>query len=103
MQTVILLPGELRAFLQERGLPEENLATEPLEALEHDIADFNLVVCVNGSYKDYLTRVPFHTSALNWPVDGMQPEADRTAQYRSLRTLVDELLHLVAGEHLQRS
>jgi phosphate transport system protein len=96
-----LLSAELRSFLQERGLPEENLATEPLEALEHDIADYHLLVCLNGSYRDYVHRVPFHTSALNWVVDGMQPERDRTAQYRSLRGLIDDLLQLVAGEHLQ--
>jgi hypothetical protein len=97
-----LLSSELRAFLQDRGLPEQDLATEPLEALEHDIADYNLIVCLNGSYKDYIPRVPFHTSALNWSVEGLPPESDRTAQYRSLSTLVDDLLQLVAGEHLRR-
>jgi phosphate transport system protein len=96
-----LLSAELRAFLQERGLPEAELATEPLEALEHDFADYNLLVCLNGSYKDYVPRVPFHTSALNWAVDGMQPERDRTAQYRSLRSQIDDLMQLVAGEYLQ--
>jgi len=98
-----LVSGELRAFLQERGLPDEKLATEPLEALEHDIADYNIIVCLNGSYKNYLSRVPFHTSALDWSVEGMPPDEDRTAQYRSLLSLIDDLLQLVAGEHLQAS
>ncbi len=97
-----LVSGELRAFLQEHGLSDQDLATEPLEALVHDVADFNLVVSVNGRYHDYLERVPFHTSALNWQVDGLAPNTDRKVQYRSLSEQVDALMQRVAGEHLQK-
>ncbi|NIP17999.1 MAG: hypothetical protein GWM87_07465 [Xanthomonadales bacterium] len=95
-----LVSAELRAFLEEKGLPDEDLETEQLEAIEPDLAEYNLIICLNGKYGDYVKRVPFHSSALNWDVDGMEPDPDRTAQYRSLRSAIDEIMHLVAGEHL---
>jgi len=39
---------------------------------------------------------------MNWEVEGMAPAVDRTAQYRSLGSQLDELMELVAGEHLSR-
>lgn len=97
-----LVSAELGAFLADRGLSDEDLATEQLEAMKHDIADFNLLVCLNGHYRDYVQEAPFHTSAMNWEVEGMAPAGDRTAQYRSLGSQLDELMELVAGEHLSR-
>ena len=86
--------GELREFLSTTGLPDDGLTTESLEALEHDFANFEIIISLNGSYSDYIKRVPFHTSALNWPVP---PGDDYTAQYRDLRERIDYLVDLLAG------
>jgi phosphate transport system protein len=95
-----LVSAELKAFLQENGLPDDDLETEQLEAIRPDLAEYNIIVSLNGGYAEYIDKVPFHSSALTWVVDGMGDRADRTAQYRSLRSAIDQLLHLIAGEHL---
>jgi len=86
--------SELKEFLHETGLPEENLHTERLEALEHDLSEFVVLISVNGPYSDYVRKIPFHTSALSWTL----PEgSDRSDQYRQLRSNISSLLALLAG------
>ena len=92
------LSTELGEFLAERGLPAEELETELIETLEHDFAEFNVIVCLNGAYGDYIAKIPFHSSALNWVVEGMDAGPDRITQYRSLRTQITDLMTLLAGE-----
>lgn len=89
----------LREFLAETGLPEDDLETEPLEALEHDFADFTIIISLNGKYNDYIPRIPFHTSALNWP---LTPGEDYTVQYRELRSRLGELVELLVGSDAAR-
>ena len=88
------LADDLAAFLSEHGLPDENLKTERLEGLEHDISDYIVVVSLNGPVSDYVEKVPFHTSALNWTVPD---ELDLAGQYRRLRNNIIELVELIAG------
>ncbi len=90
----------LVAFLNERGFGTEDLATEQLEALAYDVGEYTLIVSVNGDYHDYLPKIPFHSSALNWATDDAGAGADLTTQYRALRTHIDELMKLVTGEYI---
>ena len=85
----------LREFLLEAGLAEDDLESEQLEAIEHDLEDFTVIVSVNGSYADYIPKVPFHTSALNW---SLPLDADTTDQYRELRNEITALIIRLAGE-----
>ena len=85
---------ELAGFLDEAGLEDGDLNTEQLEALEHDIDHFTVVVSLNGEYTDYIEKMPFHTSALNWDVSDA---ADMTALYRDLRNRIRDLVELVVG------
>jgi phosphate transport system protein len=86
----------LREFLEEAGLPENDLETEPLEALVHDLSHFIVLVAVKGTVSDYVDKVPFHTSARNWII----PEsADQAEKYRLLRREINDLVTLLAGEH----
>ena len=90
--------AELGKFLDGKGLNGENLETEQLEALVHDLAGFHIIVSVNGDYDEYIGKMPFHSSALNWNVNGKGGQPDRTTQYRSLRSKIDALVKLVVGE-----
>ena len=85
----------LREFLLETGLPEEDLESEQLQAIEHDLEDFTVIVSVNGLYADYIPKVPFHTSALNW---SLPQKSDPAEQYRLLRNEITELIIRLAGE-----
>jgi phosphate transport system protein len=90
------LSSEMKDFLVERGLPEEDLTTEQLAVTEHDLDDFFVIVGLNGKVEDYISKVPFHTSALNWEV----PEgADLTETYRVLHEQIRGLMTLLAGEN----
>ncbi len=84
----------LQKFLMQTGLPDENLVTEQLEVMKHDLDEFFVIVCLNGSYQDYISRVPFHTSALNWVLPG---GSDITANYRVLKQEISSLMTLLAG------
>jgi hypothetical protein len=84
----------LRDFLVETGLPDEDLDSEQLEALEYDFSDYVIIVSVNGLVSDYIRKVPFHSAALNWSL----PDRDDLAgQYRQLRSQIIELVTLLAG------
>jgi len=84
----------LRNFLVETGLPDEDLDSEQLEALEFDFSDYMIIVSVNGLVSDYIRKVPFHSAALNWSLpDG----EDLSGQYRQLRSQIIELVTLLAG------
>jgi len=84
----------LHDFLVETGLPDENLDTERLEGLEHDFSDYTVIISLNGKVSDYVSKVPFHTSALNWSL----PEGENLAgQYRLLRSHIFDLVTILAG------
>jgi hypothetical protein len=93
------LSPSLRDFLAEAGLPDQDLETEPLAALEHDFSHFIVLVAVNGNVADYVKKLPFHTSARNWSVSR---DADRAEQYRLLRREITDLVTLLAGESAGR-
>jgi len=86
---------DLASFLAERGLEDGKLRGDPLAVLEHDLADFAVIVALNGKVSDYFPKIPFHTSALNWAI----PEAGgRDQQYRLLSSQITDLVNLLAGE-----
>lgn len=89
------LSKELREFLVENGLPDENLVTEHLEVSKHDLDDFIVIISLNGKYLDYISKVPFHTSAFNW---SLPQGADMKENYRFLREEIQRLMTLMAGD-----
>lgn len=86
---------DLQAFLNEVGLPDEDLVTEHLDVSEHDLDEFTMIISLKGRYQDYISKVPFHTSALNWELG----EGDDLKQnYRVLREKIQQLMTLMAGD-----
>lgn len=88
-------PSSLQEFLEETGLPDDELATESLATLEYDLSSFTVIVSLNGKVSDYVESVPFHTTPLNWVLPAT---ADRTELYRILRSEIAELVGLLAGD-----
>jgi phosphate transport system protein len=84
----------LLEFLEETGLPDTELATQQLEGLEHDFSDYIVLVSLNGRVSDYVKKVPFHTSALNW---SLPESSDLAEHYRQLRSQIIDLVTLLAG------
>jgi phosphate transport system protein len=92
------LSAELEEFLSSHGLPDEDLDTEVLEAVELDLSDYIVVASVNGRVSDYVDNIPFHSSALNWDLPA---GSDRTGQYRQLKSQITALITLIAGDEQQ--
>lgn len=87
--------GTLLEFLEERGLPDEDLETEHLEVTKFDLDEFFVIVSLNGRYEDYISQVPFHSTALNWALPG---GSDVTENYRVLKEEIYQLMTQLAGE-----
>lgn len=90
--------ADLRRFLADTGLPDEGLDTLKLDRLEHDLADYDVLIALDGHYRDYVKRVPFHTSALNWAVPEDPGASDLAGLYRTLHTRIAGLMDLLAGD-----
>jgi len=87
--------ASLQEFLTETSLPDEDLVTEQLEVIEHDLAEYVVIVGLNGKVEDYIPKMPFHSSALNWVLpDGN----DLLQHYRVLREEIQQLMVLMAGD-----
>ncbi|MFC1776034.1 phosphate uptake regulator PhoU [Pseudomonadota bacterium] len=89
------VPDILKAFLVDRALPDEDLVTEQLEVLKHDLDDFFVIVSLNSRFEDYLPKVPFHTSALSWELPG---GSDIKQNYVELHEEIQQLMTLLAGD-----
>ena len=89
----------LQTFLHETGLPEDDLTSENLKALELDLSDYVVIVSLGGPVSQFIPRMPFHTSALDWT---FLEESSLVEQYRQLRQNIADLIQLIAGDEATR-
>ena len=92
------------AFLDARGVDMEDAGTKALSSVMHDLNEYDVVISLDGPVREHLPKIPFHTAALTWDVDGALGddaigggEAALEAMYRFLKGQIDELLELLAG------
>lgn len=90
----------LQKFLEETGLSSEDLASETLGMVDHDLSEFDVVIALKGRVRDYFGIPPFHTSALHWDVSAS--EQDLADQYRFLHQSIHDLIELLAGDEAAR-
>jgi len=97
-QSAQQVSADLQAFLTETGLPAEQLDTENIVGLEYDLSEFDLIITLAGTASDYVDKIPFHTSVLDWSsaLDNCAPEYP--AMYRTLHAEIAALVNLLAGE-----
>ncbi|MSQ98091.1 MAG: hypothetical protein EXR85_02150 [Xanthomonadales bacterium] len=88
----------LKDFLIANGLPEEQLESQGLAALQHDLTQYDIVVSLEGAVKSYLPKLPFHTSALEWPLPEPGSVGDFPGLYRVLRDEIFSLASLLSGD-----
>jgi phosphate transport system protein len=91
-------PPEMEAFMVQTALPAEGLVNERVEALVHDLADFDIIISLDGRVKDYIEAVPFHSSALNWSFPDNISRRDFEEQYRFLSQEISALIDLILGD-----
>jgi len=88
----------VKEFLIANGLPEEQLESQGLAALQHDLTHYDIVVSLEGAVKSYLPKLPFHTSALEWPLPEPGSVGDFPGLYRVLLDEISSLVSLLSGE-----
>ncbi len=88
----------LQEFLMATGLPDEQLASKDLAELQHDLTDYDIVVSLEGTVNSYIPKLPFHTSALEWPLPASAESDDFPGLYRVLLQQISGLARLLFGD-----
>jgi phosphate transport system protein len=103
---VAAIDSATAAFLDGKGINVETATPGPLDLSEHELAELHLVVCLQGSVKDYLPQLPFHTSGLDWDIgagtlaEGQAPgDETLTTMYRELNSQIAELMETLRGKN----
>lgn len=101
---VDLEPG-LLGFLETHGLAIGPIATKALEPEASKVAQYDVVVSLQGQIDSYLTEQPFRTVFLDWdvgtPPEGLgEPEANEryVEMYREISVRVRDLMETLRGE-----
>lgn len=91
-------------FLEELGVELKTASPSPIDFSEHELAEFHLIVSLQGPVRDYLPQLPFHTSGLQWDLgasavaEGQSPDEETLRKiYRELGSQISELMHLLRG------
>lgn len=92
------LSAPLKTFLDETGLPDEQLNAEKLGGLEYDLSGYDLLISLTGNAKDYVRKVPFHTSVLEWSGALDNSAQEYPALYRTLNSELSALIDLLVGD-----
>lgn len=91
-------------FLASVGLDIQSAQTRAIDYSEHELAEFHLVVSVQGPVSGYLPSLPFHTTGIEWNVgadelqegQALEPEQLKNI-YRELSSQIGELMLLLRG------
>lgn len=97
------ISAPLKAFLAETGLPDEQLDTENIVSLEYDLSDFDLLISLSGTASEYVNKIPFHTSVLDWSPLLDDSSQEYPALYRILHSEITSLIDMLVGEELGQS
>ncbi|MQM29775.1 MAG: hypothetical protein CRU78_04170 [Candidatus Accumulibacter phosphatis] len=97
---------EVVRLLQESGVDLDRHEPRALNLSLRDLADFHVIVSLQGPVKSYVDNVPFHTAALEWDVGGVVaaelPDEERRARYealtREIAVQVSNLMSTLRGE-----
>jgi phosphate transport system protein len=93
------LAPDLVAFAQAHGLDFAGARPKGIGELSADLADFDLVVSLEGDPRPRIGRIPFRTVAIEWDV-----EADSSTLESAAPRVAAELQHLIEllrGEHAE--
>ncbi|MDA1299810.1 MAG: hypothetical protein O2868_07010 [Proteobacteria bacterium] len=103
-QPAAAINPDLLAFLERRGVATDALTVTSLATVKDHLDDYKLVVSLDEPVNEYLSRLPFHTSALTWDVetvptglDANEMTARLESLYRALGARLDDLMQILVG------
>jgi phosphate transport system protein len=96
-------PG-LERFLEEQGLLTSAITMQAVDNSPEKLANYDVVVCLDGAMDEYLTQQPFRTVFLEWDIDSVAPDMSEEeaagrypAIYREIMVHVRELMEALRG------
>ena len=97
---------EVVGRLQELGIDLARHQPRAMNLSLRDLADFHVIVSLQGPVKSYVDNVPFHTAALEWDVGGAVtaevPDEQRRERHealiREIAVQVSNLMSTLRGE-----
>jgi phosphate transport system protein len=94
-------------FLQERGIDISHHQSAALDLSRQELADFHVIVSLQGPAESYLEAIPFHTSVLDWDVGGVLSDSPPVqlrqhyeTLYREIAVQVGNLMAILNGEEV---
>lgn len=93
----------LPEFMDAHGMDASNAVPKALDLTPTELSTFHVVVGLSGPVTDYIERIPFQTTTLNWPLASV-PEACSCSEkdyehiHRELSVLIKDLMTLLRGE-----
>jgi phosphate transport system protein len=95
----------LNNFLQQRGFDLGRALPSSLDLTPVELANFHVIVSLQGPVKSYIAELPFHTISLEWdlgpcPTGLPEKEAQQRLEelYREIAANVQELMETLRGE-----
>lgn len=88
------------AFLHDKGLDLSGATPSPIDFTDHELAEFHLVVSLDGAVREHIPQLPFHTLGLEWDIASLGDSPDEeslTAAYRELSTRIADLMQVLRG------
>lgn len=86
----------LVSFLEERGLSVAERGPRALSSLtSNDLAEQQVMVCLEGKINDYVDALPFHTAVQEWNLGDV---ANMEDSYREIAPRIRDLMELLRGE-----
>jgi phosphate transport system protein len=95
----------LNEFLQRRGFDLGQMLPSNLDLAPAELANFHVIVSLQGPVKSYIEELPFHTIPLEWDLgacpSGLSKEETQQRLeelYREVAAQVQELMETLRGE-----
>ncbi len=79
------------SFLAGRGVDITGAKPKALEPVPHELAQYHVLVSLQGAVKDYVKALPFHTAALEWDLGQSPASLDGEASVKRLEEIYREM------------
>jgi protein-tyrosine-phosphatase len=82
-------------FGTSKGLDLGKATPRSFDDLRSQLADYDLIIDLVGGVREHMSKIPFHTTVLSWPIDD---RADPEAVHEQLSPRISHLMELLRGE-----
>lgn len=105
-ETVEELRPDFINFMDRNGYSVEGIESNEIQLVEEEWAKFKVIISLRGEYQSYISKLPFHSVALNWelpdPPSKELPEDQKDQVFTEILRLlahhIQDLMTLMRGE-----